>query len=80
MCREVGHARLYDLPHLYKVRTLKKTQSVLVDPSHHLSKMFKKLPSGRIQYINMQDRLCKLGCCLFCVFVVRFLLIQGKNL
>lgn len=41
MCREVGHARLYDLPHLYKVRTLKKTQSVLVDPSHHLSKMFK---------------------------------------
>ena len=38
---------LYDLPYLHKVRTLKKAQSILVDPSHPLSKQFKLLPSDR---------------------------------
>lgn len=36
-----------ELPLLYEVQTLKKAQSILADPHHHLSTEFKLLPSRR---------------------------------
>lgn len=47
VCGKISHNPLTDLNSVYETRTLKKTQSVLADPSHPLNSCFILLPSGR---------------------------------
>ncbi len=47
VCGKIAGTLLYDLNELYRVRSRKKAQAILADPSHALWGEFMLLPSGR---------------------------------
>jgi len=47
VCSKISGTTLKDVSDVHKVRTLRKAQSILDDPSHPLVNEFMLLPSGR---------------------------------
>ena len=46
VCGQIAGVNLNDLNDLYKVRNLKKSQSILADPSRPIFNEFMRLPPG----------------------------------
>ncbi len=46
-CCKITGVSLYDLQHLYEMKTVSKVKTFVLDPQHSLHLEFQKLPSGR---------------------------------